>query len=135
MVLTLLSFITGKIGDHLGFKVNCSIFWLAGMLGSAFCTELWQFFITQGVLQGIDNALIFPLVMPLPAQWFLKYRAFATGVIVAVCSFGDAMATLIMYKMLAALCLKRTFLIYTEINAACYIVALILVKERRSPSR
>lgn len=57
------------------------MFWLAGMLGSAFCTKLWQFFITQvcilrriylveqphrlpkGLLQGIANALIFPLVV------------------------------------------------------------------------
>ncbi|KAH9922209.1 major facilitator superfamily domain-containing protein [Fomitopsis serialis] len=138
MVMTLASFVTGKIGDRFGFKPLLAlgaIFWLAGMLGSAFCTELWQFFITQGLLQGIANALIFPLVVSLPAQWFLKYRAFAIGVVVAGCSFGGAMATLIMYKMFAALGLKKTFAIYAAMNAACFIVALILIEERRPASK
>lgn len=95
------------------------------MLASAFCTKLWQFFITQvnqdapristvshlcrlqGLLEGIAAALIFPLVvrltssirfchgfmklhlqMALPAQWFLKYRAFATGIVIAGASLG-----------------------------------------------
>ncbi|KAI0724670.1 major facilitator superfamily domain-containing protein [Fomitopsis betulina] len=111
-----------------------AVFWLAGMLGSAFCTELWQFFITQGLLQGIANALIFPLVVSLPAQWFLKYRAFAIGVVVAGCSFGGALATLLMYKMFAALGLRKTFIIYSVMDAACFVVALCLIKERRAPS-
>ncbi|KAH9837775.1 major facilitator superfamily domain-containing protein [Rhodofomes roseus] len=116
-------------------SMSGAVFWLAGMLGSAFCTELWQFFITQGLLQGIANALIFPLVVSLPAQWFLKYRAFAIGVVVAGCSFGGALATLIMYKMFAALGLKKTFAIYAAMNAICFIVALVLIKERRPSSR
>ncbi|KZT03256.1 MFS general substrate transporter [Laetiporus sulphureus 93-53] len=118
----------------LPFLALGAMFWLAGMLGSAFCTQLWHFFITQGILQGISNAFVFPLVVALPAQWFYKYRAFAIGVVVAGCSLGGAIATLMMYKMLATLGYKKTFAIYSGIDAACFILALILIKERRAPS-
>lgn len=66
MVMTLLSVIVGKLGDRYGYRpflIAGAIFWLAGMLGSAFCTTLWQFFITQGLLQGLSNALLFPLIV------------------------------------------------------------------------
>lgn len=49
-------------------------------------------------------------------------------------SLGGALATLIMYKMFAALGLKKTFAIYSVMDAACFIVALVLIKERRPSS-
>lgn len=67
-----------------------SIVWIAGILGSAFSTELWHFFLTQvrpfryclrlervshltltqltqGVLQGISCAMVFPIVVRHPS--------------------------------------------------------------------
>jgi len=105
------------------------------MLGSAFCTKLWQFFITQGLLQGVACALIFPLIVALPSQWFFKYRAFATGVVVAGCSLGGAVASLIMFKMLAALGVKKTFAIYSAIDVVCFVGSLLLIKERRPATK
>ncbi|PCH43185.1 MFS general substrate transporter [Wolfiporia cocos MD-104 SS10] len=129
-ILSLLGSISGMPFLALG-----GVFWLAGMLGSAFCTELWQFFITQGFLQGIANAFIFPLVVALPSQWFLKHRAFATGTVVGGCSLGGAVASLMMYKMLAVLGYKKTFAIYSAIDGACFVLALMLIKERRPASK
>lgn len=40
-----------------------------------------------------------------------------------------------MYKMFATLGLKKTFAIYAAMDAACFIVALILIKERRPPAK
>lgn len=137
VVMTLASMVTGKLGDRYGYKpflIVGAVFWTAGMLGSAFCTELWQFFITQGLLQGIACALIFPLIVALPSQWFFKYRAFATGIVVAGCSLGGAVASLIMYKMLASLGLKKTFAIYSVIDVVCFVGSLFLIKERRAPT-
>ena len=66
-------------------------------------------FIVQGVMQGISDALVFPLIVcaswvhicalidsgsrptvqvALPSQWFLRRRAFATGIVVAGSSIG-----------------------------------------------
>ena len=47
---------------------------------------------------------------------------------------GGALATLIMYKMFSTLGLKKTFAIYSVMDAACFVVALVLIKERRAPS-
>ncbi|KAI0920640.1 hypothetical protein AcW1_002325 [Taiwanofungus camphoratus] len=138
MIMTLASMVTGKLGDRFGYKPFLAaggVFWFTGMLASAFCTKLWQFFITQGLLEGIAAALIFPLVMALPAQWFLKYRAFATGIVIAGASLGGAISSLVMYRMLSSLGLKKTFAIYSAMDAVCFIVGLLIIKERRPTSK
>lgn len=53
------------------------------------------------------------------------------GVVVAGCSLGGAVASLIMYKLLATLGYRKTFAIYSAIDAVVFAVALMLVKERR----
>ncbi|TFY61521.1 hypothetical protein EVJ58_g4464 [Rhodofomes roseus] len=112
--------------------VTGAVFWQAGVHGSAFCTDLWHFFIKQGTLQGIGNVFIFPLVVALHALWFLEFRTSAIEIVV-----GGAVATLIMDEMFALLGLRKTFAIYAVIDAACFVAALFLVnlKERRPPSK
>lgn len=48
---------------------------------------------------------------------------------------GGAVASLIMYKMLASLGLKKTFAIYSAIDVVCFVGSLMLIKERRAPSK
>lgn len=61
--------------------------------------------------------------------------AFFVQLISLTVSAGGAIATLIMYKTFASLGLKKTYAIYTGIDAASFLVALLLVKERRLPSQ
>lgn len=39
-----------------------SVFAATGLLTAAFSTKLWHYFITQGVLPGLANGLMFPMV-------------------------------------------------------------------------
>lgn len=136
--MTLLSVVTGKLGDRYGYKPFLALgalFWTLGMLCSAFCTEVWEFFMTQGLLQGLGVAFIFPLVVALPAQWFLRYRALATGIVVAGSSLGGAVASLMMYKMLSSLGVRKTFGIYAAIDGVVLTAAFFMIKERKPPSK
>jgi hypothetical protein len=47
---------------------------------ASFATELWQIYLTQGLLYGIGGAFVFAPSISLPPQWFVKYRSLATGV-------------------------------------------------------
>ncbi|GBE86939.1 Aspyridones efflux protein [Sparassis crispa] len=136
MIMTLTSIITGKLGDRYGYKPFLAVgglLWTVSMLCSAFCTKIWQLFLVQGVLQGIACALVFPLIVAVPSQWFSKYRGLATGVVVAGCSFGGAVASLILYAMLQPLGMRKTFAIYSVIDAVFLTMAFFMIKERRRP--
>ncbi|OBZ74732.1 Guanine nucleotide-binding protein alpha-1 subunit [Grifola frondosa] len=123
-----------KIRRPLPFLAVGAILWVTSMLASAFCTEIWQFFITQGLVQGISGALVFPLIVALPAQWFLKYRAFATGMVVAGSSLGGALSCLIVRSLLSVAGLRKSFAIISAIDASMLFMAFFMIKERRPAS-
>ncbi|KAF7723454.1 hypothetical protein EC973_002007 [Apophysomyces ossiformis] len=51
-----------------------------GLILASFSTQLWQLYLTQGILFGIGGAFCFSSCITLPSQWFVKKRAFATGI-------------------------------------------------------
>jgi hypothetical protein len=51
-----------------------------GLILASFATQLWQIYLTQGLLFGIGGALVFSPSISLPPQWFVKYRSLATGI-------------------------------------------------------
>ncbi|KAI0673188.1 major facilitator superfamily domain-containing protein [Trametes maxima] len=139
LIMTIVGIVAGKLADRYQqtlfarqpFLAAGAIVWMGGMLASAFCTEVWQFFITMGVMQGIADALVFPLVVALPAQWFKRRRALATGVVVAGSSIGGAVGSLIYREMISTLGLRKSLAIFTAIDAVSFGAAYIMVLERR----
>ncbi|KAI9286083.1 major facilitator superfamily domain-containing protein [Umbelopsis sp. AD052] len=57
-----------------------------GLVLASFATELWQVYLTQGLLFGIGGSFVFSPSISLPPQWFVKYRSLATGI--SVCGSG-----------------------------------------------
>ncbi|KAI9058784.1 MFS general substrate transporter [Trametes sanguinea] len=108
--------------------------WTLSMLLCVFATQLWHWFVIMGVIQGVANALVYPLIVALPAQWFLRYRALTTGMVVAGSSLGGAVSSLIFREMLTALGLKKSFAIYTALDGSLLLAAWFMISERRKPS-
>ncbi|KAI8391116.1 major facilitator superfamily domain-containing protein [Radiomyces spectabilis] len=59
-----------------------------GLILASFATELWHIYLSQGILFGIGAAFVFSTSITLPSQWFVKYRAFATGIAVSGSGVG-----------------------------------------------
>ncbi|TFK92180.1 MFS general substrate transporter [Polyporus arcularius HHB13444] len=136
--MTLLSVIPGKLADRYGYKPFLAaggIIWTISMLACAFSTKLWHFFLVMGPMQGIANALVYPLIVALPAQWFLKYRGLATGMVVAGSSIGGAVSSLLFRAMLSSLGLQKAFAIYTAIDGVLLLAAWFMISERRKPTQ
>ncbi|KAG8931847.1 hypothetical protein FRC02_002034 [Tulasnella sp. 418] len=132
-VMTIASFVFGKLGDRYGYKPFIALgscISIAATLGAAFSTKLWQFIITQGILQGLCIGMVFPMIVSYPAQWFRRRRALASGVIVAGSSVGGGAASLILRVMLSSLSFRLSMSVYTGINAALLLIAFFLVKGR-----
>ncbi|KAG8951099.1 hypothetical protein FRC04_006758 [Tulasnella sp. 424] len=137
MVLTFTAFISGKLGDRYGYKPFIavgSVTAVIGLLTAAFSTELWQLFITQGVIPGLSAGLMFPMIVSYPSMWFKKRRALASGIVVAGSSFGGGVSSLIVRALLTRLGLRKTLLVYAGINAVLLPAAFFLLKSR-GPAR
>jgi MFS family permease len=51
-----------------------------GFIAASFAKEVWQLFLTQGLLVGIGCGLIYVPTLPIVSQWFGKRRALANGI-------------------------------------------------------
>ncbi|KAI0659615.1 MFS general substrate transporter [Cubamyces menziesii] len=137
MFMTMLSVIPGKLADRYGYKPFLAaggILWTLSMFLCVFATQLWHFFVIMGLIQGLANALVYPLIVALPAQWFLRYRALATGMVVAGSSLGGAVSSLVFRELLTTFGLKKSFGIYTAIDGSLLFAAWFMISERRKPS-
>ncbi|TFK90900.1 MFS general substrate transporter [Polyporus arcularius HHB13444] len=138
LIMTIGGIVAGKLADRYGYKpllAAGAVIWVASMLASAFCTKIWHFFITMGLMQGLSDALIFPLIVALPSQWFLRHRAFATGIVVAGSSIGGAIASLVYREMLSTIGLRKSLAIFTAIDAVSFTVGYLMMEERRPASK
>ncbi|KAH9931623.1 MFS general substrate transporter [Epithele typhae] len=147
LIMTLGSIVAGKLADRYGYKpflAAGAVIWVASMVASAFCTEVWQFFITMvglrlrlfssygmGVMQGIADALIFPLIVALPTQWFLRHRALAIGIVVSGSSVGGAVASIVYRLLISSLGLRKALAIFTGIHTAMFAAGYFMMTERR----
>ncbi|KAG8951100.1 hypothetical protein FRC04_006759 [Tulasnella sp. 424] len=137
MVITFTAFISGKLGDRYGYKPFIavgSVIAVIGLLTAAFSTQLWHFFITQGVFPGLASGIMFPLIASYPSMWFKKKRALTSGIVVAGSSFGGGVTSIIVRALLTRLGLRKTLLVYAGINAVLLPAAFFLLKSR-GPAR
>lgn len=54
-----------------------------GLIGASFANAPWQLYLSEGVLFGLGGCLLYNPSVYLPAQWFKKNRALATGIVYA----------------------------------------------------
>ena len=52
---------------------------LVGVFATSFCRKYWQLFLSQGILQGLGNGLLFTPLVSLVATYFSKNRTVALG--------------------------------------------------------
>ncbi|KAL0079748.1 major facilitator superfamily domain-containing protein [Phycomyces blakesleeanus] len=59
-----------------------------GLILASFATQLWHVYLSQGILFGFGAAFVFSPSITLPSQWFVRNRAFATGIAVSGSGIG-----------------------------------------------
>ncbi|EJT99721.1 MFS general substrate transporter [Dacryopinax primogenitus] len=136
MVTMPMAFVVGKFADRYGYRqfiiAGCLTAFLA-MLTAAFSTQLWQFFLTQGVLQGACIGLILPVAMSFPAQWFRCRRGLATGIVIAGSSFGGGAGSLMAQQLLNRLGLRYTLIFYSFYHLFLMTLAVFMLQDRPHP--
>lgn len=104
---------------------------------SAISTKLWHFFLTNGVLWGISQSAIVPLILALPSQWFAaRQRSMATGLVGAGAGLGGSVNSIVVRLLVKHFRgrIKYPEFIFAGIFAVFYGLGWLLVKERRASS-
>ena len=86
----------GNLGDRFGAKKSMLVgtfVFLIGMLATAFVKDLWQFWLTYGVILGIAQAIFLVPLIPAAMIWFRRHLGLAMGLIMASWGVGPALAT------------------------------------------
>lgn len=99
MLFPLVHFVQGKIGTRITMLFgNCCQF-VALMLAS-YATQLWQVYLTQGLLQAFGLAFVSLPALSIIPQWFKKKRAFASSLAAAGSGCGGVMYNLAMQQVI-----------------------------------
>ncbi|KAL1925061.1 uncharacterized protein VTP21DRAFT_4715 [Calcarisporiella thermophila] len=123
----------GPVLDLVGFRgsmVLGTILCTVSLLLASFNTALWQLYLTQGLLFGLGNALLFFPSVVLPTQWFKKYRGLATGISVSGSGIGGLCLNPLVRYLLATLGYRWSLRISAIISLVLLSAATLLCRPR-----
>ena len=81
-LLFLIGTLSGRAMDAGFFRsliVSGCVLQLLGIFATSWCTQYWQLFLAQGLVQGLGNGLLFTPTVVLVSTYFSTKRAFALG--------------------------------------------------------
>jgi MFS family permease len=98
LIMGSLSIFSGKLADRFGPRwvvIGCGLCLGTSYILTSRLQTLTQFYIFYGVLGGIGLSGMYAPMMSLAVRWFVKRRAFVSGILVAGPQLGIAMTPLI----------------------------------------
>ncbi|KAI8334160.1 major facilitator superfamily domain-containing protein [Choanephora cucurbitarum] len=102
---------------------------------ASFATELWQVYLSQGVLFGIGSAFVFSPSVTLPSQWFTSKRGLATGIAVSGSGVGGVCLAPMVQKLIATLGYRNALRIQGSFGFGLLCIATCLATSRYRPPR
>ncbi|KAI9317746.1 major facilitator superfamily domain-containing protein [Dichotomocladium elegans] len=121
---------------RLGFRGTMVIGTVLAPLGlvlASFATELWQVYLSQGILFGLGGAFVFSPSITLPSQWFVKNRALATGIAVSGSGVGGVCLSPMSQSLIATIGYRNTLRTMGGMGFGLLCVATTLAVSRYPP--
>ena len=135
IVTALASPLAGALGDRYGARrsmiVGCTMF-IGGMLLVGIIDQVWQFYLTFGVLLGVAQAVFLVPLIPSAMTWFRRHLGMGMGLLMAAWGLGPALAAPIMGFMIQQLGWRDTF--WVTAAASSVIMAILIAKYSNRPS-
>jgi MFS family permease len=134
-LLGALGFCTGKLADAYG---NSKTIFIGGVLISAgfflasFSTELWQLYLTQGVITGAGYSFTYIPAVAVVGPWFKKYRALALGIAVAGSGLGQFVISVVTGTLLERFSWRTTLKILALIEISGLTICSLIIR-RKTP--
>lgn len=110
-----------------------TVFMFAGFLMASFAKSLWELYLTQGLLVGLSISFSYvPATVVIPG-WFLKRRAYATGISYMGTGCGGVTYGLAVNKMINDSNSTRWALRVLCISCTCSMLVAITLLKQRNP--
>jgi len=129
--------IAGPVMNRFGHKV---ILWSGCIIGSlglllaSWATELWQLFLTQGIMFGIGASLLNLAATAIPPLWYDKHRGLAMGICFCGAGIGGLAFGFIIPALLNAVDIYWTLRIYAIFHFVCTAFAALVMRAPRQIS-
>ncbi|KAF9183994.1 hypothetical protein BGZ49_004480 [Haplosporangium sp. Z 27] len=105
------------------------------LLATAFVTDFWQLYLTQGLLYGVGGSLTYFAGLSLPAQWFTQRRGLVTGIAISGGGIGGLWMSPIISNLLVSKGFRWTMLALTIAHIVLLIPLCMLFKTRIESGR
>ncbi len=135
VVSALASPAAGWIGDRFGTRKAMalgSLLFLFGMVITGFIQELWQFYVSFGVILGIAQAIFLVPLLPGVMLWYRRQLGWGMGILMASWGIGPAISAPLMGYMILHLDWQGTF--WATAGGTAVIMAILLYLYRDRPA-
>jgi MFS family permease len=135
LIMGSLSIFSGKLADRFGPRrvvIGCGLCLGTSYILTSRLQTLAQFYIFYGVLGGIGLSGMYAPMMSLAVRWFVKRRAFVSGILVAGPQLGIAMTPLISSYLISLVGWRGSYLILGILVSAVIVSASFFL--RREPA-
>ena len=135
IVTALVSPLAGSLGDRFGARksmiLGCTMF-IGGMLLIGVVNQIWQFYLTFGVLLGVAQAVFLVPLIPSAMTWFRRHLGVGMGFLMAAWGLGPALTAPLMGLMIQQLGWRDTF--WVTAAGSAVIMALLILKYSNRPA-
>ncbi|KAF7726988.1 hypothetical protein EC973_008183 [Apophysomyces ossiformis] len=124
--------------QRIGFRGTMMIGTILAPLGlilASFATELWHIYLTQGILFGIGGTFVFAPSVALPAQWFVKNRALATGIAVSGSGIGGLAISPMTQHLVSSIGYRNALRVIGGMGFGVLVIATSLAMSRWRPPK
>ncbi|KAL6691788.1 major facilitator superfamily domain-containing protein [Trichoderma pleuroticola] len=108
---------------------------VGALIGMSFCTELWQFILSFGILGGMGTSLTFTPCIAAVGHWFKARRGFATGLASTAGGIGGIVFPLMLTDLFARIGFGWATRVLALICLVCGLIGISLVRSRLPPAK
>ncbi|KAF9583957.1 hypothetical protein BGW38_008025 [Lunasporangiospora selenospora] len=129
--------ISGPAMNKFGHKTilwSGSIIGSLGLLLASWCTQLWQLYLTQGVMFGIGISLLNMAATAIPPLWYDKHRGLAMGICFCGAGVGGLALGFIVPALINAVDIYWTLRIFAIFHFVCTAFAALVMRAPRQLS-
>ena len=135
IVTALASPLAGSLGDRFGARKSMIVggtLFIGGMLLMGVISQVWQFYLTFGLLLGVAQAVFLVPLIPSAMTWFRRHLGIGMGILMAAWGLGPALAAPIIGLMIQQLGWRDTFWVTAAVSAV--IMAVVITRYSNRPA-
>ncbi|KAJ2956754.1 hypothetical protein NQZ79_g7416 [Umbelopsis isabellina] len=121
-----------QLAGYRGTMMMGTILAPLGLIAASFTTELWQLYLTQGLMFGIGGALGYQPAMMIPAQYLRRNRSLAAGICICGSGVGGLALNPIVQALISNYGFRASLRYHGIIGLGVMIIGNLLTKPKYS---